>query len=209
MKPVPELKQNKGQSENCLKHYSMLIYTANLSVTCFYSLQFMSNLQSDPFFYWGSKQEFCMPYHHQINCPKISGKEYESCAPQYAFLSRAQSSFLRSKSHLQILILTCNVYFLIFRAEVTLVDCVWNVMAHVQEPDFLFWQNRRVHLNWRGRQFSWLLAAEVCASAVVMLDTPCSVVVWRVLATRSIRQFPLHFPSRASPCAITFQLESN
>jgi len=50
--------------------------------------------------------------------------------------------------------------------------------------------------------------AEVCASAVVMLDTPCSVVVWRVLATHSIRQFPLHFPSHASPCAITFQLDS-
>jgi len=32
--------------------------------------------------------------------------------------------------------------------------------------------------------------------------------VWRVLATHSIRQFPLHFPSRASPCAITFQLDS-
>jgi hypothetical protein len=42
-----------------------------------------------------------------------------------------------------------------------------------------------------------------------MLDTPCSEVVWRVLATHSIRQFPLHFPSRVSPCAITFQLESN
>ena len=41
-----------------------------------------------------------------------------------------------------------------------------------------------------------------------MLDTPCSEVVWRVLATHSIRQFSLHFPSRASPCAITFQLES-
>ena len=40
-----------------------------------------------------------------------------------------------------------------------------------------------------------------------MLDTPCSEVVWRVLATHSIRQFPLHFTSRASPCAITFQLE--
>ena len=39
-----------------------------------------------------------------------------------------------------------------------------------------------------------------------MLDTPCSEVVWRVLATHSIHQFPLHFPSRASPCAITFQL---
>jgi len=41
-----------------------------------------------------------------------------------------------------------------------------------------------------------------------MLDTPCSEVVWRVLATYCIRQFPLHFPSCASPCAITFQLES-
>ena len=28
----------------------------------------------------------------------------------------------------------------------------------------------------------------------------------RVLATHSIRQFPLHFPSRASPCAITFRM---
>ena len=42
-----------------------------------------------------------------------------------------------------------------------------------------------------------------------MLDTPCSEVVWRVLSTHSIRQFPLHFPSRASPCAFTFQLASN
>ena len=30
----------------------------------------------------------------------------------------------------------------------------------------------------------------------------------RVLDTHSIRQFPLHFPYRASSCAITFQLES-
>ena len=59
-----------------------------------------------------------------------------------------------------------------------------------------------------GRQFSWLLAAEVCASALVMLDTPCCEVVWRVLATHFIRRFPLHFPSGASQCAITFQLES-
>jgi hypothetical protein len=31
----------------------------------------------------------------------------------------------------------------------------------------------------------------------------------RVLATHSIRQFPLHFPSHASPCAIRFQTHSN
>ena len=87
-------------------------------------------------------------------------------------------------------------------------DCVWNVMAHAQKPDFVFRRNERVHLNRRGLQFSRLLAAEVCASAVVILDRPCSQVVWRVLATHSIRQFPLHFPFRALPCAITFQLDS-
>ena len=43
---------------------------------------------------------------------------------------------------------------------------------------------------------------------VVILDTSCSEVVWSVLATHSIRLFLLHFPSRASPCAITFQLHS-
>ena len=82
----------------------------------------------------------------------------------------------------------------------------WNVMAHAQKPDFVFRRKGPVHLIRRGRQFRRLLAAEVCASAVVMLDTPCSDVVWRVLVTHSIRQFILHFPSRASPCAITFQL---
>jgi hypothetical protein len=88
------------------------------------------------------------------------------------------------------------------------VDCVWNVMAQAQKPDFVFRWNGLVHLNRRGCQFIRLLAAEVCASGVVMLDTPCSEVVWRVLATHSIRQFPIHFSSCASPCAITFQLDS-
>ena len=31
----------------------------------------------------------------------------------------------------------------------------------------------------------------------------------RVLATHSIRQFPLHFPSRASPCATNFRTSSS
>jgi len=88
------------------------------------------------------------------------------------------------------------------------VDCVWNVMAHAQRPDFFLRRDGRVYLSRRGRQSSLLLAAEVCASAVVMLDTPCSEEVWRVLATHSICQFPLYLPSRASPCAITFQLDS-
>jgi len=50
-------------------------------------------------------------------------------------------------------------------------------MAHAQKPDFVFRQNGQFHLNRRGRQFSRLLAVEVCASTVVMLDTPCYEVV--------------------------------
>ena len=76
------------------------------------------------------------------------------------------------------------------------VDCVWNVMAHAQKPDSVFRRNGRVHLNRRGRQFSRLLAAEVCASAVVMLDTPCFEVVKGT-------GYPLHSPVSPSlplPC---------
>jgi len=58
--------------------------------------------------------------------------------------------------------------------RLSVVDCVLNVMAHAHKTHFVF---RRNGLNGRGRQFSRLLAAEVCASAVVMLHTPCSEVV--------------------------------
>jgi hypothetical protein len=75
-----------------------------------------------------------------------------------------------------------------------LLDYVWNVMAHAQKADFVFRRKGGVHLNRLGRQFSRLLAVEVCASTVVMLDTTCSEVVWRVLATHSIRHFPFIFP---------------
>jgi len=71
------------------------------------------------------------------------------------------------------------------------------------ETRFLFRRNGQVHLNRQGCQFSRLPAAEVCATVLVMLDTPCSEVVWRTLATHPIRQFPLHFPSRVLLCAIT------
>ena len=57
------------------------------------------------------------------------------------------------------------------------VELVRNPMAHAQKPDFVFRLNGRVHLNRREIQFSRLLAAEVCASALVMLDTPRSEVV--------------------------------
>ena len=51
--------------------------------------------------------------------------------------------------------------------------------------------------GWGGASFqSTTGTAEVCASVVVMLDAPCSEVVWRVLATDCIRQFPPFPPLR-------------
>jgi hypothetical protein len=47
------------------------------------------------------------------------------------------------------------------------------------------------------RQFSQILAADVCASVVVIRDTACSKAVWMVLATHWIRQFS---PSLSLPC---------
>ena len=47
-------------------------------------------------------------------------------------------------------------------------------MAHAQKPDVVLRLNGRVHLNRRGSLFIRLLAAEVCASELVMLETPRS-----------------------------------
>jgi len=41
-------------------------------------------------------------------------------------------------------------------------------MARAQKPDFVILRNGREHLNRRGRQFSRLLVAEVCASAFIV-----------------------------------------
>jgi len=52
------------------------------------------------------------------------------------------------------------------------------VMAHAQKPHFVFRAKQTSPFKSAGgRQFSRLLAAEVCASAVVMLDTPCCEIV--------------------------------
>jgi len=68
-------------------------------------------------------------------------------------------------------------------------------MAHAQKPDFVFRRNGGVHLNRRGRQFSRLLAAEVCASALVMMDTPRSEVVSEYWLHTPFAIFPFTSPT--------------
>jgi len=75
------------------------------------------------------------------------------------------------------------------------------------ETRFRVWVKRTNPLKSEGASVQSTTGSRGVRTAVLTLDTPCSEVVWRVLATHSIRQLLLHFPSRASPCAIAFQLD--
>jgi len=78
--------------------------------------------------------------------------------------------------------------------ERNLLEASWNVMAHAQKLNFFFRWSGRVHLNWRGRQFSRLLTAEVCASAWVMLVIPRSEVAWEYWLPTTFASFPFTSP---------------
>jgi len=67
-------------------------------------------------------------------------------------------------------------------------------MAHAQKPDLVFQRNGRVHLYRRGCQFSRLLAAEVCAPAVVMLDRLRSDAVQDCCLPTPFASFPFTSP---------------
>jgi hypothetical protein len=94
---------------------------------------------------------------------------------------------------------------------IILFQASWNVMAHAQKPDFVFRAKRTSPFKsarW-GRQFSRLLAAEVCGIS----GSNAGYTVFRGSVKGT--GYPLHSqvspftsPTRASPCAITFQLES-
>jgi hypothetical protein len=113
-------------------------------------------------------------------------------------------------------------------------------MAHAQKPDFVSRRNGRVHLNrpggvssvdcWhsRGLRISgsnagytvfrgsvrgtgYPLHSPVSPLHFPSRVSPCAITFQldsTVLATHCIRQFPLHYSSLVSPCAITFQLDS-
>ena len=101
------------------------------------------------------------------------------------------------------------LYWSAGRGRTIVVELVRNVMAHGQKPDLVFQRNGRVHLNRRGCQFSRLLAIKECGSADSNCIDRAPSSSSRLLATHSIRIFPLHFPSRASPCAIRFRTSYN
>ena len=82
------------------------------------------------------------------------------------------------------------------------------MMAHAQKPDFVFRRNRRVHLNRQGAS----VQSTAGSRGVRIGGSNAGYTMFRSsvkgTATHSTRRFSLHFPSHASPCAITFQLDS-
>jgi hypothetical protein len=65
-------------------------------------------------------------------------------------------------------------------------------MAHAQKPDFVFRRNGRVYLNRQGgRQFSRLLAAEVCASTLIV-GSNAEYTMFR--GSEKSTGYPLHSP---------------
>ena len=83
---------------------------------------------------------------------------------------------------------------------ILVIGYVWNVMAHAQNQDFVFRWNGWVHLNRRGRQFSRLLAGELCTSACRVLHCLCKPVFCSHV---TLTGYPLHSlfsPSLLLPC---------
>jgi len=64
-------------------------------------------------------------------------------------------------------------------------------MAHAQKPDFVFRRNGRVHLSCWERQFSRLLAGEVCASALTV-GSNAGYTMFR--GSEKGTGYPLHLP---------------
>ena len=130
-----------------------------------------------------------MPLHFNVYAKKL---RYPS--RQFASMQHSESEMLLGDFRQQ-------------KITLFVVEHVCNMTAHAQKPDLVF------SAKWTGPfkleggegmegggQFSRLLAAEVCASAVVMivmLDTPCSEVQWKTTG------YPLHSnvsPSLPLPC---------
>jgi hypothetical protein len=86
------------------------------------------------------------------------------------------------------------------------------VAAHAQKPDFVFRSNGRVHLNRRGGEGS--VRSTTGSRAVRNSGSNAGYTMFRgsveaYWLPTPFTSSPFTSPSLASPCAITFQLDSN
>jgi len=81
-------------------------------------------------------------------------------------------------------------------------------MAHAQKPDFVFPPERTSPFKSVGASLQSTAGSRGVRISFSNAEYTMFGGGVRVLATHSIRQFPLHFPSRASPCATRFRTSS-
>ena len=140
---------------------------------------------------------------HWVNTPELFTFERNLCLQLQVryVLTHVEQTVCRQQC-------TCANCLASLASELQAVDGVWNVMAHPQKTDFVFATKRTsLFKSGGGRQFSRMLAAEVCSSGLVILETPCSEVVWSVLATHCIQQFPPSTPVRRVPSHFNWSLQ--
>ena len=99
-------------------------------------------------------------------------------------------------------------------ARISSVTCLYNVRLRLKcdgtraETRFRLSSKRTSPFNWAGAS----VQSTTGSRGVRISGSNAGYTMFRgsvkLLDTHSIRQFTLHFPSRASPCAITFQLNS-
>ena len=91
----------------------------------------------------------------------------------------------------------------------TFVELLRNLMTHIAETTFRVSPKRTSPFKSAGEPVQSTAGSRGVRISVSNAGyTTCRGVV-RVLVTPSIRQFPLHFPSRASPYATTFRTQYN
>ena len=93
-----------------------------------------------------------------------------------------------------------TAYFAIALRRTDLVDCVWNVMAHAQKPDFVFRRNGRVHLNRRGASVQSTAGRRAVHISLQSLYCSCKPVFCSHV---TLTGYPLHSlvsPSLLLPC---------
>ena len=82
------------------------------------------------------------------------------------------------------------------------VDCVWNVMAHAQKPNFVVRRNGRVHLNRRGAS----VHSSTGSRGVRIRDSNAGYTMFRGRVKGT--GYPLHSPVSPSPPLVRHRVPS-
>ena len=128
------------------------------------------------------------------------------CASSWTFTKN--HCMMHGQQNVKLRICNTATWVTLTRLHITFVDCVWNVMAHAHKPDFFFRWKGWVHLNRLRRQFK----STTGSRGVRISGSNAGYTMFR--GSVKSTGYPLHLavspslPSRASSCAITFQLDS-